>query len=1071
MVAAHRWSFLLVPLMAASILTAADSPPTSSSSTASDTPSAQTEDSAQQEQAQARVAAALADHPQLKHDDGWKWGPYPIIDALGDRILLETEIGTVRAGTDLVTDEGGEAHATLGTLIGHSVAADLTDQDLTYDRAAMSGLRLRGPKLLVLPEGVFRQQDVTPPDREADIDRLTTALREAVAAAQDSALDDHGVKVVREALLLADQQDHGQATDDLEPSFIRRLIRHGWLHKILGSDSSQADAVVEAVRAAERFAPTLRFSGPGEAHVSRMVDAFHNHVWILQTDQRTAYAQPPMQPMYHWPARDTLPRTLLTVELPPGTDPLQPDADLSGTAAVHLTTNGETLASWKRQEGFQADQQLWREVVPATHPRLDEHIISDYMPPHLVRTRPNGDILGIFVDGGQLRPPADHTSAEADRFMNDAARLLDSGAKLDLIGQYLLFYVYDSPDPTRPYLIGQRSSTGDIHQTAYETLGTVAGGQFRGDCDDLSEMVHHVLEKQSALPHVISLPAHAACAWAEKDAEGWHVYLLQTGAALEFVEPTIQEALAACYKRFDESDTFDPNAVGLLLRFSGENTRSAWRLSHRIFTDREYAETMIDVQKDWHFQTYQRAIHKMQHLIEAGDTDNANYRELSGLYTFTGQEELSAEFHRKATDLTAEEDAKLFMDVEYVGLLVSAEEYDEAAEVVRRLLDESIPALEDQLGPALGQVGLQLFSAINGKEIFQPEIERLLTEVIHPHLQDHIDTLFNWVETRFNADMWSGHAQLMRLRRMVRWYTTAGVSAINTLGVDQVPGNPALVMLLENVRRWMHLIAPIERDDDGDALIQYSTLAGFYSAMLGRERVNEDIAEAAWPDPETPLPGHDHRIGGTPQYVMDLPWIKLSVPYWAGQIAYEMRRDAEAPEPAHMRHLGEQLAIAHERARNRGLTDTFIDKRVLLSRLIVAMATEDADVVREILRTTRLRDDKRLRDDVAMTMGDIAGKLSLDWYAQILQLWREELDYKPKIYWMAWRAALNEAPQHALMVAKFAAERYADDPAFVEEYEFMQALYDPDGDGTVQADDAEAAEQSDDVVHDLEGPR
>ena len=92
-------------------------------------------------------------------------------------------------------------------------------------------------------------------------------------------------------------------------------------------------------------------------------------------------------------------------------------------------------------------------------------------------------------------------------------------------------------------------------------MGTVAGGQFRGDCDDLSEVAHLILERQGHIPHVISLPGHAACAWAEKIGDNWHAYCLQTGPALEFVAPTLQEALAALVKDFDETDTFDPNAV------------------------------------------------------------------------------------------------------------------------------------------------------------------------------------------------------------------------------------------------------------------------------------------------------------------------------------------------------------------------------------------------------------------------------------------------------------------------------------------------------------------------------
>ena len=60
--------------------------------------------------------------------------------------------------------------------------------------------------------------------------------------------------------------------------------------------------------------------------------------------------------------------------------------------------------------------------------------------------------------------------------------------------------------------------------------------------------------------------------------------------------------------------------------------------------------------------------------------------------------------------------------------------------------------------------------------------------------------------------------------------------------------------------------------------------------------------------------------------------------------------------------------------------------------------------------------------------------------ARVLLAWQEVVDYKPKYFWIAWRAALNHAPQQALMAAKLAAERFPEDPAFSEEYGFMCTL-------------------------------
>ena len=84
---------------------------------------------------------------------------------------------------------------------------------------------------------------------------------------------------------------------------------------------------------------------------------------------------------------------------------------------------------------------------------------------------------------------------------------------LDLISQYIFKYIYDSPDPTMPTLLGSRDINSDIHQTAFQTLSTTVGGICRGDCDDLSELGELIVEKQNKIGHVVSLPGHAALAW------------------------------------------------------------------------------------------------------------------------------------------------------------------------------------------------------------------------------------------------------------------------------------------------------------------------------------------------------------------------------------------------------------------------------------------------------------------------------------------------------------------------------------------------------------------------------
>ena len=72
------------------------------------------------------------------------------------------------------------------------------------------------------------------------------------------------------------------------------------------------------------------------------------------------------------------------------------------------------------------------------------------MPPHVVLTALNGDIVRLYTAHGVLHPPKDGTTQDAERFLAEAAKSLPDPAHLDLIGQYVLSYVYDSPDSRFP---------------------------------------------------------------------------------------------------------------------------------------------------------------------------------------------------------------------------------------------------------------------------------------------------------------------------------------------------------------------------------------------------------------------------------------------------------------------------------------------------------------------------------------------------------------------------------------------------------------------------------------------
>ena len=437
---------------------------------------------------------------------------------------------------------------------------------------------------------------------------------------------------------------------------MRRLVRNGWP----GAREIPAGVQAElraAVLEAEALRPEQRFAGASGSWV-RARDALGGEVWLLRTPERSGYARTPAAPAYFY---EVYPGALV-VRLPAGSDPL---SDAGRWTEAELVSPGR-IARWSaaRSRPMRA---RWRAAYPLGTVRRRIRASS---PMRCRRTsscsRPTAICWRCSPVTATLHPAASGEQGElAERFYRDAARVLPDAAHLDLIGQHLVVYTYDSPDTRHPDLLGTRQLAGDIHQTARQTLDTQVGGRYRGDCDDLSELYLEIARRQGRNAQMIGLPAHAALAWAEPDgAGGWRTYVLHTGQPRMFAAPSLGESLEQAYRSFGASEVLDFTKLEVLLRFSGENTRQSWYLSQRIFSDPEYARAMIDVQRDWHFQTYQRAIEKMRAMIDAGDVDPANFSELSGLYHYTGRYAEAAEALERASEGAESEQTRVSLETD-----------------------------------------------------------------------------------------------------------------------------------------------------------------------------------------------------------------------------------------------------------------------------------------------------------------------------------------------------------------------------------------------------------------------
>ena len=113
-----------------------------------------------------------------------------------------------------------------------------------------------------------------------------------------------------------------------------------------------------------------------------------------------------------------------------------------------------------------------------------------------------------------------------------------------------------------------------------------------------------------------------------------------------------------------------------------------------------------------------------------------------------------------------------------------------------------------------------------------------------------------------------------------------------------------------------------------------------------------------------------------------------------------------------------------------------------MSTLVAAIFARDVPGLRRLFRDVRLGNDRQRRWETASWIAAVARFTSLEQFAELLQIWREELNYKPMYFWIAWNAALSGAGEHALLTAELAANEFREDAAFAEEYEFMRSLRD-----------------------------
>ena len=109
--------------------------------------------------------------------------------------------------------------------------------------------------------------------------------------------------------------------------------------------------------------------------------------------------------------------------------------------------------------------------------------------------------------------------------------------------------------------------------------------------------------------------------------------------------------------------------------------------------------------------------------------------------------------------------------------------------------------------------------------------------------------------------------------------------------------------------------------------------------------------------------------------------------------------------------------------------------------MLRALVARRPDELRALLRDVRADNDRRERLELASWIAAAARSLPLDWYERVLEMFRDELNYKPMYFWIAWNAALSGAEPQALLTAQLAAREFPDDADFAAEYAHMRRRF------------------------------
>ncbi len=898
---------------------------------------------------------------------------------------------------------------------------------------------LRGKKLICTAGRIWqvgvRQTQSTIQNTQADFVRATTALEEGIKA------DTQASRELREILAImvrAAYRPRKSTTDFLPRPFCGAAVARGYVSKnapaLAKRLKSQLAAYKTAYRGMVRFLPGLvGKSAPGD-ELELGINADNRTVWRIykKADNTTTFALSHNDAQ--WRTRFFAHTTFA------GKHSSWPATEMPAKVSMVHQAAGE-VASWDpKTDKAVFDTKRWELAIGLEQFRKPAAHFGEAhwrFPPHVLLVDSVGNALGMITPNGRLDMPefgkrtGDARRKAQDAFISKCAKTLKTAGELHLFFRYFVKYTYDSPLTDYPFLIGDKQHTGDVHQDAFQTLDRKIAGRFIADCDDLAELYQAVTRRQGRQSFVLGRPGHAICGFVEKSKNGFRFTSVDTGPPRKFNGHKLDDAIEAGLATFDEEHTeaFDPNSVCFLLRFAGEQTRTPYYLGTRMFLDDKYAETMIRVQRDWHFAYIASGKETMAEMVKR-EKDSPTLFELAAFYRELGEWPQALVWARKGIDALGPDDTmgRLTENRRLANYLERSGDKDAAAKLLL-VTARNIEKAEAVAGAKASRfAGLRLNLGSDLDSLHQPWKGWQVAAPAAKALQ-RIRKLGGHNVTRLALI-------LMSMREAER-----GGRKLSDLE------KAAAKELEEMLDRHLASGHFKERETFRAHMDKYSDLAIFYAARHGRKYALEKLL-APGPFPTSKRQHHLRGLAGEKRLTAkdveaeDWKWIRVSIHTYShffhraldGRKPVKERRPQEAAKV--LAALEKAIPEIRKHASLGGMEFSIMGMRVRRDAI-----TKNWTGMEQTFKLMKKRNWGRLYRLISMSLGDAASYMNADEFEDQFLRFCDQRPPLPHYYRVVYEALSNKRYEHALRAARMTAERFPNNADVQREFKLLQELF------------------------------